>query len=152
VYGSPNKASMSYRLIFHLRPKTKRALAAERGVKVTFVQANVHARDCPQAAFDVVAEVFAQFSPPPERAKKWRDMRRALTPGGLLIILGYMPKQLQYGTGGPKQLENLYTRPMLEREFGDLRDLMIVEEEREIHEGASHAGMSAVIWLTAIKP
>jgi SAM-dependent methyltransferase len=114
-----------------------RTLAAERGVKVTFVQADVHAWDCPQAAFGVVAEIFAQFSPPPERAKKWRDMRRALTPGGLLIILGYMPKQLQYGTGGPKQLENLYTRPMLEREFGDLRDLMIVEEEREIHEGAS---------------
>ena len=41
---------------------------------------------------------------------------------------------------------------MLEREFGDFRDLKIVEEEREMHEGASHAGMSAVIGLTAIKP
>jgi hypothetical protein len=32
---------------------------------------------------------------------------------GLLIIQGYTPKQLQYGTGGPA-VENLYTRTMLE--------------------------------------
>ena len=129
-----------------------RALAAERGVKVTFVRADVHLWDYPQAAFDVVVEIFAQFSPPAQRAIKWRGIRRALKTGGVLIIQGYTPKQLQYGTGGPKQLENLYTRTMLEREFGDFRDVKIVEEERDLHEGASHAGMSAVIGLTAIKP
>jgi SAM-dependent methyltransferase len=129
-----------------------RALAAERGMKVTFVQADVHAWDYPQAVFDVVAEIFAQFSLPSERAIKWRGMRRALKPGGVLVIQGYTPKQLKYGTGGPKRLENLYARAMLEQEFGDFRDLKIVEEEREMREGASHAGMSAVIGLTAIKP
>src|SRR3974390_2207943 len=129
-----------------------RMLAAERGVKVTFIRADVHVWDYPPAAFDVVVEIFAQFSPPPERAIKWRNMRRTLKSGGVLIIQGYTPKQLQYGTGGPKQLENLYTRAMLEQEFGDFHDLMIVEEEREMREGASHAGMSAVIGLTAIKP
>ena len=40
---------------------------------------------------------------------------------------------------------------MLEREFGDFRDLKIVEEERDMREGASHAGLSAVIGLTAFK-
>jgi hypothetical protein len=79
-------------------------------------------------------------------------MRRALKPGGLLVIQGYTPKQLQYGTGGPKRLENLYTRAMLEQEFGDFHDLKIGEEEREMCEGSSHAGMSAVIGLTAMKP
>ena len=121
-------------------------------MKVTFVRADVHVWDYPQAAFDVVVEIFAQFRPPAERAIKWRGMRRTLKSGGVLIIQGYTPKQLQYGTGGPKQLENLYTRAMLEREFGDFRDLKILEEEREMREGASHAGMSAVIGLTAIRP
>ena len=128
-----------------------RALAAERRVKVVFVKTDVHVWDYPQATFDVVVEIFAQFSPPADRTIKWRGMRRALKPGGLLIIQGYTPKQLQHGTGGPKQLENLYTRAMLEREFGDFRDLKIVEEERDIREGASHAGLSAVIGLTAFK-
>ena len=34
----------------------------------------------------------------------------------------------------------------------DSTDLKILEEEREMREGASHAGMSAVIGLTAIRP
>jgi hypothetical protein len=79
-------------------------------------------------------------------------MRRALKSGGLLIVLGYTPKQLDYGTGGPKQLENLYARTILEQTFGDFRDLKIVEDERELHEGASHAGLSAIIGLTGSKP
>lgn len=131
---------------------TASALTAERGVTVAFIEADVHAWDYPQAIFDVVVEIFAQFSPPSQRAIKWRGMRRALKSGGLLIVQGYTPKQLQYGTGGPKQPDHLYTRMMLEREFGDFRDLNLVEEERDMHEGAAHAGMSAVIGLTATKP
>ena len=129
-----------------------RALAAERQVKLTFVQADVHKWDYPQAAFDVVAEIFTQFSTPEERAVKWAGMRRTLKSGGLLILQGYTPKQLEYRTGGPKQLANLYTRAVLEAEFGNFRDLTIVEEERELAEGTSHGGMSAVINLTARKP
>jgi len=126
-------------------------LARMRGVNVTFVHADVHAWDYPEAAFDVVAEIFAQFSTPAERTRKWAGMRKALKPNGLLILQGYTPKQLQYGTGGPKQIENLYTRAMLEDAFGDFRDLRIVEEELEMREGSAHAGMSAVIGLTARK-
>ncbi len=129
-----------------------RALAAERSVKPTFVQVDVHSWDYPQASFDVVVEIFAQFSTPAERAIKWRGMRRTLKSGGLLIIVGYTPKQLQYGTGGPKQVEKLYTRAMLEQEFGDFHEMNFVEEELDMREGASHAGMSAVIGLTATKP
>lgn len=129
-----------------------RALAAERHVNVTFAQVDVHRWDYPDTAFDVVVEIFAQFSSPAERALKWAGMRRALKSGGLLIIQGYTPKQLEYGTGGPKQVENLYTRAMLEAAFSDFRSLELVEEEREIHEGSSHAGMSAVIGLTGTKP
>jgi len=126
-------------------------LAKERGVKITLVHADVHAWTYPDAAFDLVAEIFTQFSSPAERARKWAGMRKALKPGGLLIVQGYTPKQLQYGTGGPKEIENLYTRAMLETAFGDFRDLSIVEEEREMHEGSAHGGMSAVIGLTVRK-
>jgi SAM-dependent methyltransferase len=129
-----------------------RALAAERKVSVAFVQTDVHVWTYPQSAFDVVVEIFTQFSTPAERAVKWAGMRRALKSGGLLIVQGYTPKQLDYGTGGPKQIENLYTRALLEQAFGDFRDIKFTEEEREMHEGAAHSGMSAVIGLTARKP
>ncbi|WP_296579593.1 class I SAM-dependent methyltransferase [Phreatobacter sp.] len=128
-----------------------RALAAEQGVAITLVEADVHGWDYPEAQFDVVAEIFTQFSPPAGRALKWAGMKRALKPGGLLIVVGYTPKQLAYGTGGPKDVAHLYTRAMLEEAFGDFADLAITEEETELQEGAGHSGMSAVIGLTGRK-
>jgi SAM-dependent methyltransferase len=129
-----------------------RALADEQGVTVTFIEADAHRWDYPENAFDAVVEIFTQFSTPAERPLKWAGMRRALKPGGLLIVHGYTPRQLEYGTGGPKQVEHLYTREMLEAAFGDLDDVRIVEEECELQEGSGHSGMSAVIGLTARKP
>lgn len=129
-----------------------RALATEHGVNVTFVEADAHAWDYPENAFDVVVDIFTQFSAPADRARKWAGMRKALKRGGLLIVQGYTPKQLQHGTGGPKQIENLYTRELLESAFGDYSDVRITEEERELQEGPGHSGMSAFIGLTARKP
>jgi SAM-dependent methyltransferase len=129
-----------------------RALAAEHGVSVAFELVDVHSWEFPEKAFDVVVEIFTQFSSPPERAVKWAGMRRALKSGGLLILQGYTPKQLQYGAGGPKQIENLYTRALLEENFRDFRDVQIVEEEREIYEGTVHGGMSAMINFVGRKP
>jgi ubiquinone/menaquinone biosynthesis C-methylase UbiE len=129
-----------------------RKLAAERNVHLDVIQADVHAWNYPSAHFDVVTEIFTQFSSPEERAIKWAGMKRALKPGALLIIQGYTPKQLVYATGGPKQLEKLYTKEMLGQAFGDFVAVSIVEEERELHEGASHGGTSAIVGLTARKP
>ncbi|MBM3600466.1 MAG: class I SAM-dependent methyltransferase [Alphaproteobacteria bacterium] len=128
-----------------------RALAAERRVTLTIEQADVHAWSYPEATYDVVVEIFTQFSTPSQRARKWAGMRRTLKPGGLLILEGYTPRQLHYGTGGPKALDQLYTRAMLEEAFGDMRDVRIVEEDVELSEGKRHQGMSAVINLTARK-
>jgi SAM-dependent methyltransferase len=127
------------------------ALAQQRGVQIALVRADVHGWDYPTASFDLVVEIFTQFSAPDDRAKKWSGMRQALKPGGLLIIQGYTPRQLKYGTGGPKEIENLYTRHMIEAAFGDFRDVSIVEKDVEIHEGTSHGGMSAVIGFTGRK-
>jgi SAM-dependent methyltransferase len=66
-----------------------RALAKARGVTVTFVEADVHSWQYPEVAFDVVVEIFTQFSSPAERAIKWVGMRRALKPGGFLIVQGW---------------------------------------------------------------
>jgi SAM-dependent methyltransferase len=127
-------------------------LARRRGVTLRLEQADVHAWPYPEAAFDVVAEIFTQFSEPKDRRVKWDGMKRALKSGGLLIVQGYTPKQLEYGTGGPRQLDHLYTRDMLETEFAGWRDLRITEFDGEMHEGPAHSGPSAVIGLTAVKP
>lgn len=126
-------------------------LARERRVAMKIERGDVHNWDYPEASFDVVCEIFTQFSSPAERNRKWAGMKRTLKPEGLLILIGYTPKQLQYGTGGPKEVENLYTRALLDEAFGGFRDVRIEEEELDMHEGTSHAGLSAVIHLTGWK-
>jgi hypothetical protein len=68
-----------------------------------------------------------------------------------LLLEGYGPKQLEYKTGGPSKLENLYTRELLEQAFGDFASLKIKEYDSVIQEGPGHGGMSALIDLVGRK-
>lgn len=131
--------------------KAKR-LAEKQGVSPVFIEADVHAWDYPENTYDAVVEIFTQFSNPAQRAQKWAGMRRTLKPGGVLVVQGYTPRQLDYGTGGPRVHENLYTEAMLRDAFGDWPIERLVEEDREMTEGPGHSGMSAVIGLVARKP
>jgi hypothetical protein len=83
---------------------------------------------------------FIQFASPGVRPKIFAGMRAALRPGGLLLIEGYRPKQLDYRTGGPSQIENLYTRELLESAFAGLSSLDIFEYDSIITEGDGHVG------------
>ena len=126
-----------------------RALAKERGVTVRFEQADLETWAWPVGEFDVVVAIFIQFLTPALRARVFESMRRALKPGGLILMQGYRPKQLEYKTGGPSQVEQLYTRELLETAFADCAFVEIEEYDREVHEGAGHGGMSALIDLVA---
>jgi cyclopropane fatty-acyl-phospholipid synthase-like methyltransferase len=129
-----------------------RALAEQRGVRMRVEQADVIDWTWPLAAFDVVAAIFIQFAAPPQRAKIFAGIKRSLKPGGLLLLEGYRPKQLEYKTGGPPHLENLYTRELLAQVFGDFAALDIVEHDSVLAEGNHHVGMSALIDLVGRKP
>lgn len=127
------------------------ALARQRGVSLRTAQVDVLEWQWPVAQFDVVAAIFIQFLTPPERQIVFARMRDALKPGGLMLIEGYRPEQLKYKTGGPSQVENLYTRALLEAEFGGLSELAITEHDSMTSEGAGHVGMSALIDLVGRK-
>jgi SAM-dependent methyltransferase len=129
-----------------------RRLAQKRGVTMEIIEADVHRWTYPEDSFDAVVEVFTQFSNPADRALKWAGMRRTLKPGGRVIVQGYTPRQLDYGTGGPRVAENLYTEAMLRSAFGDWQIERLVEEDVAMSEGDGHSGLSAVIGLIARKP
>jgi SAM-dependent methyltransferase len=127
-------------------------LAEQQGVELTFERVDLETWTFPVARFDVVAAIFVQFAGPDLRARMFDGMKRALKPGGLLLLEGYGPKQLEYRTGGPSILENLYTEAMLLEAFGDLEIVELKSYEAEIEEGAGHRGMSALVDLVAVKP
>lgn len=129
-----------------------RRLAAERGVAIDFRAVDVLNWDWPAAAHDLVVAIFIQFAGPDERATLFEGMKRALRPGGTLLLHGYRPKQIEYGTGGPPHAEYMYTEDLLRAAFGDLDILRLESYDREIEEGSGHSGMSALIDLVARKP
>jgi len=96
------------------------ALAKERGVALRTELADLATWNWSPEAFDVVAAIFFQFCAPDFRAKVFDGIKRTLKPGGLLLLEGYRPKQLEYKTGGPPEVENLY-RALYEETF-DLND------------------------------
>ncbi|HXF87230.1 MAG TPA: class I SAM-dependent methyltransferase [Xanthobacteraceae bacterium] len=128
-----------------------KALAAERGVTLRAEVADLFRWHWPPAAFDVVVGIFFQFAPPAQRTQIFAGIKKTLKDGGLLLIQGYRPEQLKYGTGGPPHAENLYTRALLEEAFGDFSSLEISEHDSVIAEGVGHNGMSALIDLVGRK-
>ncbi len=70
--------------------------------------------------YDLVAAIFIQFAGPADRAAIFDGMKRTLKPGGILMLHGYRPEQLAYGTGGPPHRENMYTEDLLRTAFADM--------------------------------
>ena len=122
-----------------------RDLAGRRGVTLAAEVGDLFAWPWPTAAFDVIVAIFFQFAGPDTRDKVFAGIKRALRPGGLLLMEGYHVRQLGYGTGGPSNLENLWTRDLLARAFGDFDAVTIIEEDRALAEGDHHVGMSALV-------
>lgn len=126
-------------------------LAEERGVALRTQQVDLLAWDWPVAQYDAVVAIFIQFTNPEQRAQMFAGMIQALAPGGVLLLQGYRPEQLAYGTGGPSSIQNLYTEPILRDAFASLNILQLRSHDSEIHEGRGHHGMSALIDLVAQK-
>ena len=72
--------------------------------------------------------------------------------GGRILLQGYTPKQLEYKTGGPSAVENLYTEEILREAFAGWEIEELVEYEEDVAEGSAHRGRSALIGLVARKP
>jgi SAM-dependent methyltransferase len=125
--------------------KKARALAALRRVDLRFQQVDLATWPWPTAELDVIVAIFIQFADPPFRRRIFDGIKTALKPGGLLLMQGYRPEQLDYRTGGPSQVENLYTTALLEDSFGDFASVEINEHDSMVDEGGGHAGMSALI-------
>lgn len=127
-------------------------LAEERKVSLKTECADWKEWPWPKEAFDAIVAIFIQFTGPEDRALIFERMKEALKPGGLLLLHGYRPEQLAYGTGGPKAVENLYTEEMLEEAFADMQIVEMKAYDAHIEEGAGHRGMSALIDLVARLP
>jgi SAM-dependent methyltransferase len=125
-------------------------LAAKQGQHIEYILADATVFN-PAPDFDAVALIFAHL-PAPLRADFHRNMTAALRPGGWLILEGFNPEQLQFQSGGPRELSMLFTEAMLRSDFEGLEIISLESKQVILNEGPYHQGEAAVIRLLARKP
>lgn len=129
-----------------------RGLAERRGVALRHEHIDLTNWDWPEASYDSVVAIFIQFADPEFRAEIFANMQRAVKPGGVILLHGYRPEQVDYGTGGPPNRAHMYDAALLRDAFGEFEILHLAEYDTEVSEGAGHSGMSALIDLVARRP
>lgn len=128
-----------------------RALAAGRGVRVTTVHADLAYYRIEAESWDGIVSIFCHL-PAALRAEVHRGCVEGLRPGGILLLEAYTPSQVGRGTGGPPTAALMMDAQSLRAELAGLELLELTEREREIHEGALHNGVGAVVELVGRKP
>ncbi len=127
-------------------------LAQQSGVQVNYQIAGIEDFAWKVGEYDAVVAIFIQFADPDTRAALFRRMKSALKPDGLLLLQGYTPKQLEYKTGGPPNVDHLYTEDLMQEAFGDMDISELRSYDDVLNEGTQHRGQSALIGVVARKP
>ncbi len=128
-----------------------RGLASAREAEVDYQLADLSEWEWEADAYDLVAAIYIQFAAPAFRDEIFAGLQKTLKPGGILMLHGYRPEQLGYGTGGPPCAENMYTTDLLQSRFDQMEILRLEAYDMEVQEGLGHSGQSALIDLIAKK-
>ena len=127
------------------------ALAAERGVSIATVQADLSVFELEPGAWDAIVSIWGHL-PLHVREVLHKKVVHGLKPGGVLILESYTPAQLALGTGGPRDPGMCMTLTGLQQELAGLELVVGVEKQREVKEGKYHQGTSAVVQVVAVRP
>lgn len=121
-----------------------RKAAQAAGLQMVIEQADLSTWPWPVNEFDAVAAIFVHL-PSSVRRLVHASMLRALKPGGIAILQSFTPAQLQFSSGGPKDVDMLCSAELLREEFAGAEILELEEKTVHLDEGHKHSGMGAVV-------
>ena len=126
------------------------ALAKENNVTVNYTIADAVEIQLEEDKYDMIAFIFAHY-PSSIRKQVHQKCIKALKPGGLLLLEAFNPLQLNNQSGGPKDIDMLYTAELLKSDFGDLNVRLLEELSTVLSEGKHHSGKGDVVRMLATK-
>ncbi len=94
--------------------------------------------------FDTIALIYAHF-PLPVRPQAHKRLIQFLKPKGIVIFEAFAKEQLGKPSGGPKQLDMLFSIAEIKEEFPNLEFLFLNQELVDLKEGHYHKGPASII-------
>ena len=127
-----------------------RRLAADRGVEVAWVEADVVEWQPPAASFDAVVVMYLHL-PAEQRRQVLAHGAAALALGGVLLVVGHDASNLLHGTGGPQDPAVLFGPEEIVEE---LSGLQIERAERVTRTVVTDAGEATAFdaLVRAVRP
>ena len=134
----------------HSAKKKAFALAEKEGVKIKYSVKSYVDFNPRLAEFDCIASIFVHT--PKETRKSFHNkLITLLRPGGRIILEGFSKEQINNNSGGPKNIDMLFSKNELLEDFKAVQKVEIAEKEIELNEGQFHQGIAYTIQLIAIK-
>ncbi len=126
-------------------------LAVENSVSINYEIADLSEYKPKSNYYDAAAIIFLHLNPR-IRSDVHSKVVDSLKPDGTLILEVYEKEQLGKDSGGPKNIDMLYSKEELK---DDLKKMKIIIFEKKIitlNESEQHKGKAAVLRLIAVKP
>jgi SAM-dependent methyltransferase len=122
---------------------TARRLAAQRGVEVEFVLADLLSYEPPRQRYDLVCVLYLHL-PAADRRQVLGSAAAAVAPGGTFLLVGHHLENLEHGYGGPSDARVLFTADEV---AGELPELDVARAERVLRpvEGAERPAIDALV-------
>lgn len=125
-------------------------LAQKNNVKIDYLLDNYDGIKFEADVFDCVVLIFTHM-PSHKRNEYHKKLTSFLKPGGILILEGFSKEQINNNTGGPRNVDMLFSKDELLNDFELFSKLEITQTETVLKEGETHRGTSSVIRLIGIK-
>lgn len=122
-------------------------LADENKVTINYLLAGYDEVMFEPQGYDVLAIIYVHI-PSSHRRAIHRKLITALKPGGKLIFEAFSKEQMKYNSGGPRNLNMLYSASEISEDFNILTNTHLEETVVHLQEGPHHMGDGAVIRLT----
>ncbi|MFM7017839.1 class I SAM-dependent methyltransferase [Flavobacterium sp.] len=119
-------------------------LAADNNVKIDYLVSELENLDYTINSFDALVLVFAHF-PASIRKQYHEKLLSFLKPNGLVIFEAFAKEQLNYNSGGPKQIEMLFSEEEIHDEFRNIYFIKLETVETNLDEGPYHQGNGKVV-------
>lgn len=118
--------------------------AEESGVKIDYQVADLFSFEYGEEKYDAVGLAFVHL-PQEMREELHKSVVKSLKKGGKLIFTAYDKTQLGKTSGGPKDINLLFSLEQIVEDFIDLDFEIFAKESINLNEGSGHIGLADVI-------